>query len=212
MTQETSEWVLLRQFSNPAVARMTVDFLRDSGIRFELRGDTPDVVPSLYTPIDIRIVVPAEEFEAAREALDAFTAEPALETPFRSVIPPEARDDGAPMPVAKKHGAFGFVLAFLGLVLPPLGGAGHFYAHHNVTGLVLCVANVASVAALLLLPGFPIALHVAIVLADALFAFSAVKRYTNEAIPSRGEQTVLGLGLVAVAGIVTFLYTGFFGR
>lgn len=194
---EQVEWVVLRTFDDPALARMTLDFLQDHDIPVQTRGDSPEGVRNLYSPFDIRVVVPASRLEEAREALAAFTAEPTPETPFRGPLPPPelGPEDAPATALRKKRGPFAFALAFL----VPIGG-GHFYAQHNAAGLVLALAFVGFVIAAM--QGYAVfgVAAVCVIALDALAsALLAVRRCNEQRIPSPNVQRLTALGLVAVA-------------
>lgn len=196
--EHVDDWVVLRTFDEPMLARMTLDFLRDHAIPVQVRGDSPDGVRNLYSPFDMRIAVPRARLDEAREALDALTAEAATETPFRGPLPPEElRDDeAAKLPQRKKQPAFAAVLAFL----VPLG-AGHFYAEHNQTGLVVVAGLVLSVGLLVSGAAPAGAVFLALVVLDGVFGFFAVRRFNEGRVPPVGRQRLRGLGLV-LGGVV----------
>lgn len=200
------DWVVLSTYDRPELARMTLDFLRDHDIPVQTRGDSPEGVRNLYSPFDIRIVVPSERLEEAREALAAFTAEPTDATPFRGPLPPPelagANDEGEQPAAAlrTRRGPFAFVLAFL----VPIGG-GHFYAQHNAAGSILAVAFVlfvvGSVQAGTTRLAFAMAVAAGMVVTlDAIVSMLvAVRRCNEKRIPSAGTQRATALGLVGVA-------------
>jgi hypothetical protein len=199
------EWVLLRTFDDPALARMTLDFLHDHDIPVQTRGDSPEGVRNLYSPFDIRIVVPSSRLEEALEVLEALTAEPARETPFRGPLPPpelaSSGDEPSEAAQRKKNGAFGLVLAFL----VPIGG-GHFYARHSVAGAVIAAALVAFLVAL---GGGSVgagAAWLTLIALDGLGSILAVRRANANRIPGPGRQALEALGLVGVAAAAGYAY------
>lgn len=197
-------WVQVRHFADPAMARMTLDFLIEHGIPAETRGDSPNGVLSPFgIMVDIRLVVPSSRLEEAVEALEAFTSQASDGTPFRGPAKPrELGDDaesgasdeaGAADTLAKKRGVFASVLAFL----VPIGG-GHFYAGHNVTGIVLAL-SMALLAVATRDGRVAAGSLLAVVLLDAAFAPRAVRRLNAGRVPSAALQAALGLALVAGA-------------
>lgn len=196
--ESPESWVVLRTFDEPMLARMTLDFLRDHGIPVQVRGDSPDGVRNLYSPFDMRIAVPHDRLAEARDALAALTTDAATESPFRGPpTPEELRDDGGGAPQRKKRPAFAAVLSFL----VPLG-AGHFYAEHNQTGLVVAVGLVLSLALVFAGPAPASGVFLALLALDAVAGFFAVRRYNEGRVPTAGRQRLIGLGLWCGAVVV----------
>jgi hypothetical protein len=68
------DFVPLRRFTDPVVAQMAADFLRDHGVEVILTGQhSTGILPRLY-PLDVLLSVPKNKLDAATEALVAFEA------------------------------------------------------------------------------------------------------------------------------------------
>ena len=68
------DFVPLRRFTDPVIAQMAADFLRDHGVEVILSGQhSTGILPRLY-PLDVLLSVPGSKVAAATEALAAFEA------------------------------------------------------------------------------------------------------------------------------------------
>lgn len=79
------EWVELRRYNDPIEADMARDFLKLHGVRVSTRGNSgvTGVLNRFDTILDIRLVVPKSELDAAREAIEALNAPERQVSPFR---------------------------------------------------------------------------------------------------------------------------------
>jgi hypothetical protein len=191
-------WVVLRHFDDAMDAEITLNFLRDHGVRVEVRGNSVNsaTLNRFITVIDIRLVVPAEDLEHAKEVLTAMTSE-ATEHPFRGARPPElALDEGADRTlVQRRHRSAALILA----ILVPIAG-GHFYARHTGAAIVLALGIVGSFLVALTLGSPQLLVASAILVAlDATFSMRAVRRFNEGRIPDEATQRAWAFGAVVVA-------------
>ncbi len=201
---DDTEWVVVRVFEDPPLARMTLDFLRHHDIRAETRGDSPEGVRQLYKTFDIRIVVPASQASEATEALAAMTSDATDQTPFRGPLPPPELHEEAPAAaIRNKRGLFAVVLAFL----VPFGG-GHFYAEHTATGVVIALAMLVMLCSSMVLrePMFGTAMIFLIAL-DAAMSPLAVRRYREDAVLPPPRQRQLAAVMVGAALFGSFVWS-----
>ena len=79
------DWIELRVFATPVAAEMARDFLGDHGVRALLRGNsvTLSVLNGIGSLPDIRLMVPRDEIEHAREVLEAMEPGPGSDAPYR---------------------------------------------------------------------------------------------------------------------------------
>ena len=67
---ENEEWVLLRSFADQSQAQLLGEFLGNQGIQASVEGSfSAGVLPGVE---GIRVMVPAERIEEARQAAEAF--------------------------------------------------------------------------------------------------------------------------------------------
>ena len=204
--QAEIEWVVLRRFDDPFEAEITLNFLRDHDVCVAVRGNSVKtaMLNRFMTVIDIRLVVPAEEFEQAKEALAAMTSD-ATDQPFRGARPrelaPSLELERDLAPARLKSVAF-----VLALLVPVAGG--HFYARHSGAAMILALGIVGGIlGAVSGVPQLGIA-SLLLVATDALFSASAVRRYNERRIPSESKQR----GWAFAAVVLAFLVAAFAAR
>ncbi len=177
---------------------MLVDFLADHGIPVQRRGGATSALPTIGLT-DVRIEVPEDMLAQAKEALVALREGKTDDHPFRG------SQAGAPesyqAPVEVRKWPYAVVLAFL----VPIG-AGHFYARHGAAGTIFAAGSVAAIVGAII--GMPSLLHawMFIVVADAVLAPLAVRRFNARAVPSDGTQRAIAFGVLA-AGFVVAIAT-----
>jgi len=208
---EERDWVVLRRYDDATLAQIALDFLRDSGVSVALQGNSgaTSILNRFDTVLDIRLVVPSDELEHAREALQALTPsadqlepEPPREGehgwhgPYRAnrARALAHKDDGDHAPPRRFRRA-AIVLAFA----VPIGGA-HFYARHNHAGAVFAIATVLyffagiSVGA----TAFVVAATILVAL-DAAFGLRAVARHNEGRIPAPRSQVATAVACAVAA-------------
>jgi len=173
---------------------MLVDFLADHGIPVQQHGGATSAIPTIGLT-DLRIDVPEHMFAEAKEALVALREGKPDDHPFRGSKGGKPEPYQAPVEVRKWP--YALVLAFL----VPIGG-GHFYARHGAAGIILAAGCVGALAGALV--GMPALLHawLIIVVADAVLAPFAVRRFNAQAVPTDGTQRAFALGVLAAAFVV----------
>src|SRR5579864_8547766 len=79
------EWVVVRRFNSPVLAELASSFLKDAGIPITTYGNTGQnaVLDRFGALMDIRVAVPKDRVDEAKEALAALEAGPGIEEPFR---------------------------------------------------------------------------------------------------------------------------------
>jgi len=187
------EWVTLRTFDDQIAAEMMLNFLRDHDITVTVLGNSvaTTMLNRFNTVLDIRLAVPRDELEHAREALRGFEPEGDVEQPFRGPIPyrtkaNRAKDSAAEddAPVRRRYRRAAFALAWL----LPFGG-GHFYAQHTVAGVVFATAIVGNTLLMMATHDANIgSLLFLFVAADAITAPFAVARYNANRVPDASAQ------------------------
>lgn len=195
------EWLEIKRFDDPLRADMERDFLRDHGIETRMRGNsgTTSVLNRFSTIVDIRMDVPRETFELAKETLEALDAGEATEQPFRGRVPasPESEKYVAPRKPA--------AAMMLGFIVPI--GAGHFYARHGAAGAILLSGVLGSFFGFMFKgdPRLGIAWGI-IVAADILGSYAAVKRYNAGRVPPENRQRIGALAVVGLAFLAAFIF------
>jgi len=196
---EGSEWVEIRRSNSMIDAEMARDFLRDNGVRVDLRGQAGAVnLPWSQTTNAIRVVVPPSQVELARETLAAMAVGTSGDQPFRGPLPaPNTELTGADdEPMVAKRSAF--VAIMLGLLVPI--GAAHFYARHGAAGTILA-AGILGAAVAVMAGGSMHYLTAAMILVvvDVVAATVAVRRFNAGAVPSESTQRGWAFAAVVVA-------------
>jgi len=185
------DWVELVRVHDRFQADVTVRFLEDHDVPVQTTGGANTALPMMGLT-DVRILVPRDELERARQALEAMRGGRADEHPFRDK-PPEEYE----APVAKRKPAFAFMLA----LLVPIGG-GHFYARHGATGTILAAGILGGYVAALFWNRSVIYTCALLVALDAVLATFAVKRANAGEIPPDGKQRLWGVGAVVLAWVL----------
>jgi hypothetical protein len=108
---QVAEWVELLRMHDRVQADITVRFLEDHGVRVQVSGGANSALPTLGLT-DVRLLVPREDVERAKQALEALRAGRADAHPFRDQ-PPEPYE----APVARQKTPFAVTLALLGAVV-----------------------------------------------------------------------------------------------
>jgi hypothetical protein len=196
------EWIEIRRFDDPLEAEMVRNFLGDHGIRVSVRGNAgaTAVLNRFSTVVDIRLDVPRDQVDEAREALDAMEIGDAVDQPFRGLAPAESSD--ATRYVQPRRAATAMML---GLVVPI--GAAQFYAHHGAAGGILLAGVIgAGLGISLGRPELAVAWAI-LVLADLAAAPGAVRRCNEGRIPSDRTQRLAALAVVVVAFGAAFALT-----
>ena len=192
---EDTEWVEVRRFSDYVEAELVEQFLRDHGLRVQRRGDGTNFsgLDRFVAVLDIRLLVPSEDLDEARDALEAMTTE-VHEEPFRGPAPPPERISEPPVERPRSARA-AFVLA----LLVPIGG-GHFYARSNATGVLLALGTLGGAgAAMFLRAPTPMFGAMLLVVLDALGAPFAAKRFNKGRTWSNAKQRLWAVFAVALA-------------
>jgi len=222
MSEEDIDWVTIRQFDDQIAAEMTLNFLRDHDVTVTVLGNSVSttMLNRFNTVLDIRLAVPRDELELAQEALRGLEPEGELdEQPFRGPTPrrqgasdasDETGAEGAAhdKPFRRRYRRAAIILS---LMLP--FGSGHFYARHEIAGLVFAGGIVATTLVAFMRSGDSELFYLVSVLfvaADAITSTYAVKRYNEGRVPEPAAQfgsALLTLCATAAAGILwkTFL-------
>jgi hypothetical protein len=195
------EWVEIRRLHDPIAADIAARFLRDHHVPVRVHGGSTRALPAIGLT-DIRLLVPEDDAARAVQVLEAMDLGSRSEHPFRGGRAPgsESEDEPYEAPVARRNGAFAFVLAFLVPV-----GAGHFYARHGAAGIILAAGIVGAFLASIL--GYaPLARAPLILIAlDAVLSPFAVRRFNSGHVPGAGVQTLVALAAVACAILVALV-------
>src|SRR5215467_3684235 len=103
-------WVVVRKFDSPVLADLAINFLKEQGIPVTTYGNTGQnaVLDRFGALMDIRVAVPTERLEEAREALAAMEIGPGREQPFRG----RTAIEEPPMRAPRRWG-FAVFLAFV---------------------------------------------------------------------------------------------------
>ncbi|WP_394835483.1 DUF2007 domain-containing protein [Pendulispora rubella] len=205
------EWVTLRTFDDQIAAEMMLNFLRDHDITVTVLGNSvaTTMLNRFNTVLDIRLAVPRDELEQAREALRGFEPEGELEQqPFRGPMPyrtkgkrPKEDPTEDEEPVRRRYRRAAFALAWL----LPFGG-GHFYAQHSAAGVVFATAIVGNTLLLMTTGDSKIgSLVFLFVAADAITAPFAVARYNANQVPGASAQIGRAVFTLAAAWVLALI-------
>lgn len=195
---EMRDWVEVRRFgSDGASAAMTRDFLRGDGLRAATYGVATVRLAWSETSDVARVVVHPDDVERARESLAALDAELGEAAPFRGSAPPPS----AEAPLARRHAYAAIGCA----VLFPFGG-GHFYARHRAAGVGFAAGVIGTaIAAQRDLDVRAAEVFVLLVVADAIGAIFAVRRFNAGAVSRESTQWLVALSVVALAFVYGWL-------
>jgi hypothetical protein len=209
-------WILLVRYDDGLEAELVCSFLREHGVAVRVQGNSgaSAILNRFDTVIDIRLFVPEDELERARETLAAMTAgadavvpEPPVSddptragSPYRmgNVRPHELSPEDGPAPANKpRYRRAAFVLAFA----LPIGSA-HFYARHHVAGAVLGIGIGAFFLAGAVRGDFAlVTAALALVVFDAFAGLVAVKRWNDGRVFTPRQQVgIAAVGIVAAMG------------
>lgn len=204
-------WVEVRRFDDAVSAHLLCELLRAQGIPAAVRGSGSGsgIFTRFAAVVDLRVVVPQPQLLHARAALRAFDSgelerelPPELapgSAPYRDRLDPDER----PRPLRRSS-----LAAALLALLVPVGG-GHFYTRHHGAAFALAGGILALTACGVALDApwlFLAALLV--VLADALLAPLAARRFNAQRVPSNLAQVPAGLAVVAAAAGLAWVLTG----
>ncbi|WP_394846025.1 DUF2007 domain-containing protein [Pendulispora brunnea] len=202
----------LRTFDDQISAEMMLNFLRDHDITVTVLGNSvaTTMLNRFNTVLDIRLAVPRDELEQAREALQGFEPEGELEQlPFRGPAPRaktggDEEDDDTP--IRRRYRRAAFALAWL---LP--FGSGHFYAQHSAAGVVFATAIVGNTLLMMATGNSNVgALTLLFVAADAITAPFAVARYNANRVPTASAQIKRALFTLLAAWALAIIHDRFF--
>jgi hypothetical protein len=197
-------WVELRRFVDPVEADLVHQFLVAHDVQVATRGNSPEigVLNRFNSVIDIRLDVPAEELERARELLATIGDERLVEQPFRGRTAVERPDEGDDSTWRSRRSArAAFMLAFA----VPVGG-GHFYARHHVAGAVYALGIVGSLVGFFVTTSrAAVIAAMLLVLIDAVSSVRAVRRFNAHDVPSSMRQFIGALLAVGGTALLSLL-------
>jgi hypothetical protein len=199
-------WVELRRFVDPVEADLVHQFLVAHDVQVATRGNSPDigVLNRFNSIIDIRLDVPSDELERARELLATIGDDRLVEQPFRGRTAVEPSDDADdPTWRSRRSARAAVMLAFA----VPVGG-GHFYARHHVSGAVYALGVVGSLVGFLVTTSrAAVMAAMLLVLIDALSSVRAVRRFNAREVPSGTRQFIGALLAIGCAVLLSLLVT-----
>lgn len=201
-------YVTVHKTNDPIEAEMLEELLRDSGIDVRLLGTrNAALLGAAQHIMNLRLEVPAEQAERAKELLKAYTTkgEP---TPQQPTDHPEAQaTDDEEKDWAQHREKLSHVKA-AGATIVIFGGS-HMYARRSYTSLFIAVGQLVAFAGLLfgsyLEHNAATLLFFGLLLFDLVFGQLAVRAWNRGERAGKGRQALSGLLAVVVLGVLGVL-------
>ena len=202
------DYVTVHKTSDPIEAEMLEEMLRDSGLDVRLLGTrNAALLGAAQNIMNLRLEVPAEQAEQAREQLKAYTTkgEPPTDQPTGQ---PEAQASADEEKDWAQHREQLSHVKAAGATIVIFGGS-HMYARRPYTSLFIALGQLVAFAGLLfgsyLEHNAATLLFFGLLLFDLVFGQLAVRDWNRGVRAGKGRQALCGLLAVVVLGVMGVL-------